>query len=191
LKKQNKKNAYQDSINWGKILSHVGKQNVFHRKVDSRKLYELITEAPTGPRYLMHCCRSFDLGQSLRSSSFPSPISNLQAKEGTFSNSLNLLRSAPFPFPFPWLNNKPQLTINEQVTYFLPLNMFLVSRELIFLVHSVLFDLQLEEFMHKAKAFSSKINNRVGPRGYNFHTQLQRFWLQLTDKKKMVILAYQ
>lgn len=53
------------------------------------------------------------------------------------------------------------------------------------------FDLLLKEFMHKAKAFSSKINNRVGPIGYNFHTQLQRFWLQLTDKKKMVILAYQ
>lgn len=32
----------------------------------------------TGPRYLTHCCRSFDLGHSWRSSSLPSPMSNLQ-----------------------------------------------------------------------------------------------------------------
>ena len=35
-------------------------------------------EALTGPRYLMHCCCSFDLGHwSSISTSFPSPISNL------------------------------------------------------------------------------------------------------------------
>lgn len=36
----------------------------------------------------MHCSRSFDLGHSLRSSSFPSPISNLQAVETSKISSL-------------------------------------------------------------------------------------------------------
>lgn len=34
----------------------------------------------TGPRYLMHCWRSFDLGHSLSSKSLPSPRSNLHSK---------------------------------------------------------------------------------------------------------------
>jgi len=37
--------------------------------------------AHTGPRYLMHCCLSFDLGHSLRSKSIPPPTSNLPKKK--------------------------------------------------------------------------------------------------------------
>lgn len=39
----------------------------------------------TGPRYLMHCCWSFDLGPFARFTSFPSPISNLESQEQRFS----------------------------------------------------------------------------------------------------------
>lgn len=42
----------------------------------------LRVEALTGPRYLMHCCSSFHLGQcSSILTSFPSPISNLLRRD--------------------------------------------------------------------------------------------------------------